>query len=81
MGERRFESKVKDGVPTPADVLAAIDDLESLYQACQQSGRLAEETFDFMKQPLKLDDMVDITQKLTYQPPAVQVLNFDQFPA
>ena len=33
-----------------------------------------------MKEPLKVDDVNQISTKLTYQPPAVQVLGYDQFP-
>jgi len=71
---------VKGGVPSAGDVLAAIDDLESLYRSCSETGQLADHTFDFMKEPLKVDDVNQISAKLTYQPPAVQVLGYDQFP-
>ncbi|CAJ1346573.1 unnamed protein product [Effrenium voratum] len=40
---------VKGGVPSAGDVMAAIDDLESLYRACAETGKLADSTFDFMK--------------------------------
>merc|ERR1711981_1053994 len=30
---------IADGVPSEEDVLAAIDDLESLYEACRTSGK------------------------------------------
>ena len=71
---------VKGGVPTPDDVAAAIDDLESLYRACSDRGRLAESKFDFMKEQLTVDDMVDIGAKLKFQPPAVEVLQHNVFP-
>ena len=80
---RCFGTKVKGGVPSAGDVLAAIDDLESLYRSCSETGQLADHTFDFMKEPLKVDDVNQISAKLTYQPyqpPAVQVLGYDQFP-
>ncbi|CAE7393724.1 unc-104 [Symbiodinium sp. CCMP2456] len=72
---------VRGGVPTPQDVAAAIDDLEGLYRACADTGRLADTKFDFMKEQLKVDDMMDITTKIAFQPPAVDVLQHDVFPA
>ncbi|CAE7243585.1 unc-104 [Symbiodinium sp. KB8] len=71
---------VRGGVPTPEDVAAAIDDLEGLYRACADTGRLADTKFDFMKEQLKVDDMMDITTKVAFQPPAVDVLQHDVFP-
>lgn len=73
-------TKVKGGVPSEGDVIAAIDDLELLYHACSETGKLADSTFDFMKQPLKVDDVNQIAAKVAYQPPPVQVLGYDQFP-
>ncbi|CAE7824426.1 unc-104 [Symbiodinium sp. CCMP2592] len=72
---------VRGGVPTPDDVAAAIDDLEGLYRACSDTGRLADTKFDFMKEQLKVDDMIDITAKVAFQPPVVDVLQHDVFPA
>ncbi|OLQ11100.1 hypothetical protein AK812_SmicGene5103 [Symbiodinium microadriaticum] len=82
---------VKGGVPTPEDVAAAIDDLEGLYRACADSGRLAEAKFDFMKalvtlgtpyqEQLKVDDVINIAEKVAFQPPAVDVIRHDVFPA
>mmetsp|Transcript_124915 Transcript_124915/g.233571 ORF Transcript_124915/g.233571 Transcript_124915/m.233571 type:complete len:455 (-) Transcript_124915:22-1386(-) len=60
---------VADGVPTEEDVIAAIDDLEALYEACGAQGQLADSTFDFMKKPLTEQDVTDIQTKLTTQPP------------
>merc|ERR1719326_598910 len=40
---------ISGGVPSEADVLAAIDDLEQLYAACSVRGHLADQEFDFMK--------------------------------
>ena len=71
---------VRGGVPTPEDVAAAIDDLENLYTACADSGRLADSNFDFMKEQLTVDDIIDIKSKLQFQPPAVDVLQHDMFP-
>jgi len=71
---------VKGGTPTAEDVLSAIDDLESLYRACAERGRLVGHVFDFMKEPLKFDDMDQISKKVKYQPPVVQVIGHDQFP-
>merc|ERR1711879_394166 len=39
---------IAGGVPSQADVIAAIDDLESLYAACADQGNLADDQFDFM---------------------------------
>jgi hypothetical protein len=75
---------VVDGIPSEADVLAAIDDLEALYEACSTSGRLADASFDFMKEELTVKTMQDIKTKLStqpYQPPPLFVQNFDVFPA
>jgi len=72
---------VRGGVPTPEDVAAAIDDLEGLYRACADTGRLADTKFDFMKEQLKVDDMIDITAKVAFQPPVVDVPQHDVFPA
>jgi len=75
---------VAGGVPSEADVLLAIDDMESLYGSCGVNGHLAEEKFDFMKEELTVKDCNDITSKLVtqspYQPASVAVENFDQFP-
>jgi len=75
---------VVDGVPTEADIMAAIDDLEDLYANCGTTGQLADSTFDFMKEELTVKDAIGITSKVTtqpYQPPAVPVKDFDIFPA
>lgn len=42
---------VANGVPTTADVVAAIDDMEALYAACGQErhGNLSDTPFKFMK--------------------------------
>merc|ERR1712072_549158 len=60
---------VANGVPSEADVLAAIDDMEKLYDSCTGKGRLAEEKFDFMKSELTVKDVKDIHEKLVAQPP------------
>merc|ERR1719219_1541139 len=80
-----FYNTVADGVPSKEDVMAAIDDMENLYQSCQASGRLADEKFDFMKSELTVKDCQDITAKIVTQP--VQsppkppgVTGFDTFP-
>merc|ERR1712045_216797 len=57
------------GVPSTEDVKSAIDDLEELYQSVETSGKLGDETFDFMKSELTVKDVVDITAKLNTQPP------------
>eukprot|EP00439_Symbiodinium_sp_Y106_P035900 s2997_g4.t1 len=47
---------VKGGVPSTEDVINAIDDLEKLYSACSGNARLADSSFDFMKQELQVKD-------------------------
>merc|ERR1712046_488326 len=59
---------VAGGVPSEKDVLAAIDDMEMLYNACNAKGRLADEEFDFMKKELTVKDVLDINKKITEQP-------------
>lgn len=74
---------IAGGVPSQADVVAAIDDLEALYAACSDEGRLADETFDFMKEALSGEDVRDIGIKLSmqpYKPPPAFVDKFDEFP-
>jgi len=60
---------VTGGVPSEDDVVAAIDDLESLYASCHEQGRLADPEFSFMTAPLMLKDIVEIVLKL-FTPPA-----------
>ncbi|CAK9003540.1 unnamed protein product, partial [Durusdinium trenchii] len=69
---------VVGGVPSEEDVTAAIDDLENLYRACVEDGKLADGKFDFLKKPLSLDDLADIPKKVWSQPP--EVMDFDVFP-
>ncbi|CAE6909993.1 unnamed protein product [Symbiodinium sp. CCMP2592] len=71
---------VKGGVPSTEDVINAIDDLEKLYSACSGNARLADSSFDFMKQELKVKDMLDISAKVQFQPPTSEVEGFDAFP-
>jgi len=74
---------IAGGVPSEADVVAAIDDMETLYDSCNASGRLADGEFDFMKSELTVKDCQDISAKIKTQPyvPASKpVDNFDQFP-
>jgi len=56
------------GVPTGANVWAAIDDLEDLYRS-GESGNLADKKFDFMKSELTVKDAIDIGTKIKLQPP------------
>mmetsp|Transcript_9183 Transcript_9183/g.17549 ORF Transcript_9183/g.17549 Transcript_9183/m.17549 type:complete len:473 (+) Transcript_9183:54-1472(+) len=75
---------IAGGVPTEEDVVAAIDDLEDLYEKCGTQGRLADQAFDFMKKDLTAKDMADITHKVTtqpYKPPPAEVANFNVFPS
>eukprot|EP00039_Didymoeca_costata_P018156 m.332321 g.332321 ORF g.332321 m.332321 type:complete len:471 (+) comp16927_c0_seq1:223-1635(+) len=75
---------VEGGVPSEADVAAAIDDLENLYSACEKQGRLGDSTFDFMKSELTLKESSDIKQKVITQPyqspPSQPVQGYDVFP-
>jgi huntingtin len=67
---------VSGGVPSEEDVVSAVDDLESLYQSLE-NGNLADEKFDFMKDELKVKDVVDIAEKVVTQPP----ISGSSFPA
>lgn len=71
---------VKGGVPSTEDVINAIDDLEKLYSACSGSARLADSSFDFMKQELQVKDILDISGKVQFQPPTKEVEGHDVFP-
>jgi hypothetical protein len=74
---------ISGGVPSEADVVAAIDDLEQLYAACNAKGNLADQQFDFMKKELTVNDAVCIADKLTtqpYKPPPHSVIGHDVFP-
>jgi len=75
---------IAGGVPSEADVVAAIDDMEKLYNSCSKKGNLADDTFDFMKDELTVKDVVDIQTKIKTQPafapPNVGVTNHDVFP-
>lgn len=75
---------IAGGVPSEADVVAAIDDMEKLYNSCCEKGNLADNTFDFMKDELTVKDVVDIQTKIKTQPafapPNVGVTNHDIFP-
>merc|ERR1719359_2307794 len=70
---------VLGGVPSEADVIAAIDDLEQLYASCT-NGRLAEDKFDFMKEGLTVHDANKISKKIKTQPYPGPVLGFNTFP-
>lgn len=75
---------VTDGVPSEEDVVAAVDDLDALYEACSAQGDLKDGPFDFMKKELTVKDTVGIHQKSLmqpYVPPPAAVVNFDIFPA
>lgn len=74
---------VSGGVPSEADVIAAIDDLEQLYAACSTKGNLSDQQFDFMKKELIVKDANDIANKITtqpYTPPVQSVVGFNAFP-
>merc|ERR1719152_441197 len=78
---------VAGGVPSAADVKAAVDDMEALYASCGWKGRLASDGAAFMKKELTVKDAVDIHKKLTtqpYVPPAGEVglvVGGDVFPS
>ena len=48
---------VAGGVPSAADVAAAVDAMEALYASCGAPGRLADASFDFMKAELTVADV------------------------
>lgn len=57
------------GVPNEVDVLAAVADMENLYDACSETGRLADAAFNFMKAELTVGDMIEIEEKISTQAP------------
>jgi len=59
---------VVGGVPSKEDVIAAIDDMEMLYNSCKSRGNLADEKFDFMKKELTVEDTEKIKKKIVSQP-------------
>merc|ERR1719502_2141513 len=59
---------VAGGVPSEADVRAAVDDMESLYASCGWRGRLAGDGAAFMKKELTVKDAAVIGGKLATQP-------------
>lgn len=59
---------ITGGIPSEADVCAAIDDLESFYAGCVQRGALQDSAFDFMKEPLTANDTNRIGSKMATQP-------------
>ncbi|KAK3285323.1 hypothetical protein CYMTET_6399 [Cymbomonas tetramitiformis] len=62
---------VAGGVPTEDDIMAAVDDMEMLYAACNWTGNLGSSGADFMKSELTVKDAVEVSRRVT---------NFDQFP-
>ena len=49
---------VVGGVPSAEDVMAAIDDMNDLYEKCSENGRLGNrDGFDFMKHELTVAEM------------------------
>ena len=74
---------IAGGVPSEDDVVAAIDDMESLYASCTAKGNLADSTFDFMKDELTVKDSNDIEKILTqpaFVPANVAVTDHSVFP-
>ena len=65
-------------MPGEADVVAAIDDPEALYEGCGAKGSLADSALDFMKEKLTIDGVNNIetnlaTQQPPFIPPSVEV--------
>jgi hypothetical protein len=60
---------VAGGVPSKDDVIATVEDMEALYDACGESGRLADDAFDFMKSELTVADAVDVAVKTLCEGP------------
>lgn len=74
---------VAGGVPSRADIVAAIDDMEQLYASCAASGKLADTTFEFMKSELTVAQAGGIATKLAtqpYTPPPMEVMAAEVFP-
>jgi hypothetical protein len=63
---------VAGGVPSEDDVLAAVTDMENMYEACTESGRLADAAFDFMKSELTVAAMAGIDDKVSTQAPVAK---------
>lgn len=61
------------GVPNEVDVLAAVNDMENLYAACTESGRLADAAFSFMKSELTVKNVLDIEAKINSQAPVAEI--------
>jgi huntingtin len=74
---------VAGGVPSAADVKAAVDDMEQLYASCAWDGRLADGGAGFMKSELTVGSMQEIAAKVhtqPYVPQGVVVSNSAVFP-
>merc|ERR1719152_637815 len=74
---------VAGGVPSAADVKAAVDDMERLYASCAWDGRLADGGAAFMKSELTVGSMQEIAAKVhtqPYVPQGVVVSNSAVFP-
>ena len=54
---------IQNGVPSTADVVDAIDDMENLYSKCAISGNLADAGFNFMKHDLTAKEMYVVGKK------------------
>ena len=71
-----FYNVVAGGLPTAADVLAAIADMEAMYAMCEWDGRLANEGAAFMKTALTRHDTACISAKLQQHAPHTGLLKF-----
>lgn len=56
------------GTPSEADIIGAVDDMETLLQTCSKSNRLQDTEMDFMKERLTASDSIEIKTKLQSQP-------------
>ena len=64
-----FYKTIPDGVPSESDIVAAIDEMESLYDACNESGRLADSVYDFTEEVDRtVKNVIDIRKKIVEQP-------------
>jgi huntingtin len=68
---------VVNGVPSPADVKAAISDLEALYAACDAEGTRGETGWGTSAVSVN-DEIASVIAKYPYHPPAVSSSGFPQ---
>jgi huntingtin len=71
---------VAGGVPSEKDVVAAVDDMEQLYNSCGWNGKRAEVGASFSTAELTVKNMNDITSKQSQQPYKEPVQDSETFP-